>query len=165
MVNGHQHLVIKTWEKMRHEESHLVFNIKTLRIFDCTVQNSKAILTEQVDGNFERHHFYDTSTLKWRECIYYFKRIQRFQDANDDCRAKTQSPVFKSKQTASRGSPSESVDFNTEAENEPVDDFSSGVSVNSHSYLQLYKFNLVTFTTEQMVEGYRLCEYQDDDGM
>ena len=83
MVDGQQHLVIKTWEKVRHEESYIIFNIKTIRVFDSLIQNSKAILTEQVDGNFARHHFYDTSTLKYGSKIYYFKRIQNYEHARD----------------------------------------------------------------------------------
>lgn len=84
MVDGQQRLVIKTWEKVRHEESFTVFNIKTIRIFDSLIQSCKAILTEQVDGNFARHHFYDTSTLKFRSKIYYFKRVQVYERAKEE---------------------------------------------------------------------------------
>lgn len=46
MICGRQHMLVKTFEKVRHEESYIVFNIKTLRCFDCRSQMSKAILTE-----------------------------------------------------------------------------------------------------------------------
>ena len=62
-VNGQQMLLVKTWEKIRHNEQCLVFHIKTLRLYNSEQKLKCEILTEQIDGNFDSSHFYDTSTL------------------------------------------------------------------------------------------------------
>ena len=87
-VNGQQMLLIKTWEKIRHNEQCLVFHIKTLRLYNSEQKLKCEILTEQIDGNFNSTHFYDTSTLQFKNDLYFFKRLQRqesipAEDAND----------------------------------------------------------------------------------
>lgn len=36
-------------------------------------------MTEQIDGNFDSKHFYDTSTVQFGDYLYFFKRIQKYE--------------------------------------------------------------------------------------
>ena len=80
-------MMIKTWEHYEPQETLLTnspiikkkksespFSIKTLRLYD---ENSLLveIMTEQINGEFPDNSFYDTSTLMYKDCIFYFKRI------------------------------------------------------------------------------------------
>ena len=75
MVNGKQHMIVKTWEKVQHTKNNIIFHIKTLRVFDNQMKEHFKTLTEQVDGEFKSENFYDISILQYNSKIYYFKRI------------------------------------------------------------------------------------------
>ena len=49
--------------------------LKTLRLYDHHNVPVASILTEQVKGAFDPIHIYETSFLKYKESIYYFKRM------------------------------------------------------------------------------------------
>ena len=80
-------MVVKTWELFEPIESVLssspiikqkkdqgMFYIKTLRLFDQNNEILSEILTEQIEGEFPEKFFYESSTLMYNGCIYYFKR-------------------------------------------------------------------------------------------
>ena len=57
------------------------FFLKTLRLYDHHNEPVAAILTEQVKGDFDPLHVHETSFLKYKESIYYFKRV--YPDSTD----------------------------------------------------------------------------------
>lgn len=80
-------MVIKTWEAFEPQESLLTcspvikqkkedasFYIKTLRLYDNNSDLLREILTEQIAGEVPDNFFYESSTLMYNHCIYYFKR-------------------------------------------------------------------------------------------
>lgn len=84
LVKGKQQLIVKTWEliekrKSNQKQTQLTknhpFHVKTIRIYDSHNIERAQILTEQVDTNISSKVFYDTSTLQYDDCIFYFKRI------------------------------------------------------------------------------------------
>ena len=58
---------------MNKQEKETCF-LKTLRLYDHHNQPVASILTEQVKGAFDPTQVYETSFLKYKESIYYFKR-------------------------------------------------------------------------------------------
>jgi len=66
--------VFKTHIKEKIDE--ITFHIKTIQFFDPTSDmKSDPILVEQVFGQFDDCNLYDTSTLRYKNKIYFFKRI------------------------------------------------------------------------------------------
>ena len=63
--------------------------LKTLRLYDHHNQPVASILTEQVKGAFDPTHVYETSFLKYKESIYYFKRM--YSDPEDPAEGASES--------------------------------------------------------------------------
>ena len=157
LVNGKQQLIVKTWElieKRKSKQQRLLtknhpFHLKTIRIYDDHNEPRAAILTEQVDTKILSKHLYETSTVQFKDSIFYFKRI--FRELNDSSNY--------SRQGKGMSITSRSHSLDSDVDNP---DNSSDSSTFSNSYLQLFKYDLAKFE-ESVMEGYQLVEYNNDD--
>ena len=61
-------------QEMQDANFSLLFSVKTLRLYNIEDSAPRIILTEQVDGNFSKNHFYDTSTLQFGGYLYFYRR-------------------------------------------------------------------------------------------
>lgn len=148
-VRGKQLLLFKTWEKkvrkpqfQRIQTKNQPFFIKTLRIYGPDNKLVEAVLTEQVNLRIENKFFYDTSTVFYDDCIYYFKRIYDQEEKVES----VESGSIKKRASVSGGASANG----------------DSTEMVSTSYLQLFKYDLVKFRETKIV-GYLLVEYNDDD--